>query len=264
MFYKKKGFPEEDKLVICTVKKILPHSIFVSLDEYDNKEGLIHISEVSPGRIRNIRDFIRENKVIVCKVLNVNEEKSQIDISLRRVSLNQRKKKEEEYKQEQKSEKLIGLLAKTEKISMEEFYEQIGNKIIENYGSLSNFFNEVLLNEKEVSKDPNLNKGLYKSLITLIKEKIKLPEVKLEANIVLQTQEPNGIEIIKKTFRKIEDFAKSKDYKIRLSYISAPRYNLTVSATNYKDAEKILKEVSEFTLDFAKSNRIEASWQKKS
>ena len=56
MFYKKQGFPEESELVLCTVKKILDHSVFVGLDEYNNLEGMIHISEVSPGRIRNIRD----------------------------------------------------------------------------------------------------------------------------------------------------------------------------------------------------------------
>jgi len=66
MFYKKQGFPEVDDIIICTIKKILPNCVFVILDEYENKEGLIHISEISPGRIRNIRDFVKEGKKIVC------------------------------------------------------------------------------------------------------------------------------------------------------------------------------------------------------
>ena len=33
-FYKKKDFPENDEIVMCTVKRILPHSVFVDLDEY--------------------------------------------------------------------------------------------------------------------------------------------------------------------------------------------------------------------------------------
>ena len=71
MFYKKKGFPEEGELLLCTVKKILYHSVFVDLDEYENKEGMIHISEVSPGRIRTLSDFVREGKKIICKVMNI-------------------------------------------------------------------------------------------------------------------------------------------------------------------------------------------------
>ena len=85
MLLKKEGFPEEDELVMCTVTQVQFHSVFVTLDEYD-KGGMIHISEVSPGRIRNIRDFVREGKKIVCKVLRVNEEKGHIDLSLRRVT----------------------------------------------------------------------------------------------------------------------------------------------------------------------------------
>ncbi|MEK6948847.1 MAG: S1 RNA-binding domain-containing protein, partial [Nanoarchaeota archaeon] len=59
MLLQKKGFPQEDELVLCTVTKVEFHSVFVTLDEY-GKGGMIHISEVSPGRIRNIRDFVRE------------------------------------------------------------------------------------------------------------------------------------------------------------------------------------------------------------
>ena len=59
MFYKKNGLPNPNDFVICTVKNILHHSVFVNLDEYNNLEGLVHISEIAPGRIRNIRDFLK-------------------------------------------------------------------------------------------------------------------------------------------------------------------------------------------------------------
>jgi len=93
MFYKKKGLPEEGEYILCTVKKILFHSVFVSLDEYEHKEGMVHISEVSPGRIRNIRDYVKEGKKLICKVLRVKHDRGQVDLSLRRVSVSMRKKK---------------------------------------------------------------------------------------------------------------------------------------------------------------------------
>jgi translation initiation factor 2 subunit 1 len=68
MLYHKTGIPEDSELVLCTVNKVLPNSVFVTLDEY-GIDGLIHISEVSPGRIRNIRDFVKEGKKVVCKIL---------------------------------------------------------------------------------------------------------------------------------------------------------------------------------------------------
>jgi len=64
MLLKKEGFPERDEFVLCTVTNIQFHSVFVDLDEYV-KPGMIHISEISPGRIRNIRDFVKEGKKVV-------------------------------------------------------------------------------------------------------------------------------------------------------------------------------------------------------
>jgi len=63
MLLKKEGFPEEDELVLCTVTKIFHNGVFVDLDEY-NKGGMIHISEVSPGRIRTLSDFVKEGTKI--------------------------------------------------------------------------------------------------------------------------------------------------------------------------------------------------------
>ncbi len=263
MFYKKKGFPEEDNLVICTVTKILPHSIFAKLNEYNDLEGLIHISEISPGRIRNIRDFVREGKIIVCKVLRIDKNKGHIDLSLRRVSRAQRKEKEEGYKQEQKSEKLIELFAKEEKISLEEFYNKIGYSVTEEYGSIYNFFDSVLKNE---SMPDNLKseKKLFEKLIKKVKEKIKLPEREVNTILTMSSTEANGIEKIKDSLNKAIEFAKKNKYNFKLTYISAPKYSLKVTAPDYKSAEKILKEISEFTVKIAKSNGCHTEWQEKS
>ena len=65
----KKGLPEEGEVLLCSVTKIYPHCVFVNIDDYSNKSGMIHISEISPGRIRNIHDYVKEGKKIVCKVL---------------------------------------------------------------------------------------------------------------------------------------------------------------------------------------------------
>src|SRR3989338_9154007 len=92
MLAKKSGFPEESELVQCTVTSVQSHSVFVMIDEY-GINGMIHISEVAPGRIRNIRDFVMEGKTVICKVLRVNAERGHVDLSLRRVSESQKRNK---------------------------------------------------------------------------------------------------------------------------------------------------------------------------
>src|SRR3989344_3312796 len=200
MHYKKQGLPEEGELIIGTVKKILPHSIFVNLDEYQGKEGMIHISEIAPGRIRNIRDFVREGKVIVCKTLRIHTDKDHIDLSLRRVSLSARKKKEEEYKQEQKAEKFIETVMAGEKIDIATFYKKYGESLLEKYGNLNSFFKAVLADGASAFTGIKIEKPLLDKLVEKIIEKIKPPEVVIEARLRLSSMEVDGVEKIKKSF----------------------------------------------------------------
>src|SRR3989338_7972247 len=155
MLLKKEGFPEEDELVMCTVTKVQFHSVFVTLDEYD-KGGMIHISEVSPGRIRNIRDFVREGKKIVCKVLRVNEEKGHIDLSLRRVTETQKRSKVDELKQEQKAEKILEFVAKDLNMDIKKLYSTINENISKKYASLNEFFEKVV-SDNSIIKDSGLD-----------------------------------------------------------------------------------------------------------
>ncbi|MBI2498934.1 S1 RNA-binding domain-containing protein [Candidatus Woesearchaeota archaeon] len=263
MFYKKQGIPEIDDLVICTVKKILPNAVFVILNEYQNKEGMIHISEIAPGRIRNLRDFVIEGKTIVCKILRIDKERGHIDLSLRRVPVTLRRKKEEEFKQENKAEKLLEQLAKENKITIEEVYKKIGNQIYEKFSSLTNFYLLVLEN-KDTNKDIKVEKKLLDSLIKKIKEKIKLPEVKLKANISILNKEKNGIIKIKQLFSKTKEFINNKRYKADIKYVSAPKYSIEITSDNLKNADKILTEVSNYLVTEAKKEGCEAEWQKKS
>ena len=128
MRVKKTGYPEEGELVLCTVTKVHSHSVFVVLEEYD-KSGMVHISEISPGRIRNIRDFVVEGKVIICKVLRIDKEKGHIDLSLRRVSESQKRMKADSIKQQQIAEKMIEFVAKELKVDSGKLVNEINEKI---------------------------------------------------------------------------------------------------------------------------------------
>ena len=247
MFYKKQGFPEISDLVICTVKKVLYHSVFVILDEYENKEGMIHISEIAPGRIRNIRDYVKEDKKIVCKVLNTNEEKGHIDLSLRRVNQAQRINKNSEYKQEQKAEKILEIIAQELKKDLLFMYKEAGNKIIEKYGSLTAGFQEIVKN-KELLQELKILPAITKRLAELIVKRIKTKEVGINSTLLLSSNKPNGIEIIKETLKKMNDLAVKKQYKLKIQYISAPSYHITITAQDYKTAEKEINELTEVAL----------------
>lgn len=252
MFYKKKGLPEEGEYILCTVKTILYHSVFAELDEYERKEGMIHISEVAPGRIRNLRDYVREGKKIICKVLRVRLDKGQVDLSLRRVSVAMRKKKNTQIKQEQKAEKIMEIVAQKSNTDVKKLYEDFGNRIWEEYGGLSQFFQEIAADEASL-EDFGVPQKYADVLTEVLKEKFKPQSVEMEKELELKSEAPDGVEIIKEALKRAVDVAKEKKYDVKISYISAPRYHVKVSALDYKLADKALEDVTSAAVNFVVS-----------
>jgi len=254
MLFRKKGFPEEDELVLCTVTKVQHNSVFVNLDEYD-KGGMIHISEISPGRIRNIRDFVVEGKKIVCKILNVNPERGYIDLSLRRVNESQKKNKISEIKLEQKAEKIIEILAKQLNIGLNVLYSEIFLAIQKKYPNLSSCFQDVVLNNINL-EELGIKKNIAKDLREIIIQRIKPEEVSISGDLKLVSYAPDGIDIIKETLKKIEDASN----KISVFYEGGAKYKLIVKASDYKEAESLLKKSVDASVSFMEKKGGEAKF----
>src|SRR3989344_4847496 len=210
-------------------------------------EAMIHISEISPGRIRNLREFVKEGKTIVCTVLNIDLQKGHIDLSLRRVNTSQRVQKLTEFKQEEKAEKFLEIVGKDLNLDLKSMYEKIGKKAIEQYGSLYLFFQNIVANKdliRDICDDEKLGENIY----NFIKDKIKPVEVIISGVLKTISYDDEGINIIKKTLEKAE-----KEDGVRITYLGAPKYKIDVKAKDYKSAENTLKKVlNEITKDFEK------------
>lgn len=256
MLCMKKGFPEENDLVLCSVTSVQRNCVFANIDEY-GKQGMIHISEVSPGRIRNIRDFVREGRKIVCKVLRINEERSHIDLSLRRVNDSQKRQKMNEIKLEQKAEKILELAAKKFNIELNELYGKIMSHISSKYESLNSYFEDIAL--RGASIDIALDDKVKKEIVDMIKQKIKLVEVDVEGNLSLKSYAPDGIEVIKKSLKKAQDAGKGS---ISVAYKGAGLYFMVVRSSDYKKAEKLINNASEAAISFIEKNKGTGSFER--
>jgi translation initiation factor 2 subunit 1 len=252
---KKKGFPEENEIVVCTVTKIQFHSVFVNLDEY-NKSGMIHISEISPGRIRNLNDFVKEGKVIVCKVLKINQERGHIDLSLRRVNENQKKEKIDEVKQSQKAEKIIEYVCEQKKQKFKPIYDKIQSIVLAEYDSIYGYFEDFIEGNVDL-KLLKLDAELTDYLEEIIRQRIKPPEIIVEANIKASSYAPNGVEIIKNAFK---DFEGIEDLDIK--YQGGGNFRISVKDSDYKIAEKKLKENSDAILNNLEKSKCIVEFKK--
>jgi len=235
MYYRREGLPEENELVLCTVTNVQYNSVFCKLDEYNNS-GMIHISEVSPGRIRNIRDYVQEGKKIVCKILRVDEEKGHIDLSLRRVTENQRRAKQAEIKQQQKAEKLLEYFTKENKLEFKKFYTTLTKKLFEEYEYLHQAFDDVVTGELNLKKYGVEHAEL---LTELLKDKINPPMVEIKGSLAVKTYHKDGVEAIKKALIAARETHKNN---IDIRYLGNGKYRLIVQAEDYDLAEPILED----------------------
>ncbi len=255
MLLKKTGFPQSEELVLCTVTGVNPHSVFCTLDEYGGRTGMIHISEVAPGRIRNIREFVQEGKKVVTKVLQINMEKGHIDLSLRRVNQSQKTNKLNQIKQEQLSEKIVEYAAKQTGDSVLTLYNKLSEKLVPQFGTIFAAF-EQAANDK-LNLETVVDKKVAKMLTDIIKQRIKPPEVKIGGDFKLTSYAPDGVQEIKDTL----EIATKAGVKVR--YMGAGTYHMEVIAEDYKDAEKRLASAIDPMLEHAKEKDMAAEWVRK-
>lgn len=75
---------KKGKIVKGIVTGIESYGIFVSFDEYYS--GLIHISEISHGFVKNITDFVTLGDTIYVEILDVDEETFHLKLSIKNIS----------------------------------------------------------------------------------------------------------------------------------------------------------------------------------
>lgn len=88
---------KENSIVEGRVTGIEKYGVFVSLDEYYS--GLIHISEISNGFVKDINDFVSIGDTIKVKIIEKEDDECHLKLSIKnikyKVKFKERKKIEE-------------------------------------------------------------------------------------------------------------------------------------------------------------------------
>jgi translation initiation factor 2 subunit 1 len=233
--------PEPGELVIATITKIGDHGAYVTLDEYDKIQGFLHVSEIAPGWVRNITKYVKENEKVVAIVKKVREGREEIDLSLKHISKDQRKKKLLDVKRHEKGKSIIQNIQKKASLSDAEV-EKLEDKIFSKYDSIYDAVIDIGTNGIQVFNDLDLP-GKTLTVIEDVSSKIKLPSVEIRGILEITDFSPNGIENIKKILQSFEK--KEQKDGAKILYISAPKYRISVTASDFKSAEKTLKHILE-------------------
>lgn len=236
---KYKEFPDEGELVVIEVKSVNPHSVFADLEEY-NKEGMMHISEISRSWVRDIKKHVKEGEKNVAQVIEVDEEDNTIGLSLKRVNDKQKREKMQKWNKEQKADKFLKKVSEEVDQDLDQIYEKVAFPFQKKFENTFDGFEKAVI-EPEIVEDIIEDKYIN-AVQSVARENISMRRVKMEGKLKIEVPSSNGLNIIKDALDLDED-------NVKISYISAPDYKIETWSRNKnlckKKMKKAVKQVEE-------------------
>jgi len=234
------GWPEKGELVVGEVDEIESFGVFVDLEEYEGKRGLAHISEVASGWIKNIRDHVQPGERVVAKVLDVDEDSQQIDLSIKDVNDHQRSEKIQEWKNEQKADTWLGLALGED--AEDETYRRVANALLAEYETLYEAFEEAAIHGEEALAGTDLPEGDRDAIVETARENVSVPYVTVSGYVDLESPASDGVDRIKEALQAAEGNGDvPEEVDLSVTYVGSPEYRVRVRAPNYKTAETELE-----------------------
>ncbi len=255
MVKSRKPLPDAHELVVATVKEIFDYGAYVELDEYNNIKAYLPWSEVASRWVRDIRDVIRENQKIVVKVIRVDRRKGYVDVSLKRVYENEKRRKMLEFKRKQKAEKILEIAAKKIGKTLDDAYREAGWILEDYYGEIYAGMEQAALRGEEALREAGVKEEWIKPLMEVIKKQIVIKKVKIEGVFFIRSFRPDGVNVVKKILNTALECGTNGSVKIRIYTLGAPRYKIEVEANDYKTAEKALASAVKKAEETAKKEK---------
>jgi len=223
---------KEGDIILCKVTNIVRTTVFVETEE--GIKGSIVFSEVAPGRIRNIRNYVVPKKTIACKVLKAHD--NHLFLSLRRVKASERQELMQQHKKE-KSWK--GILKKITEEKTDEVIEKIKQT-----QSLNDFFEDARKNIKLLEE--HFNKQQIEHLTKILKEE-KEKEKEIKKTFKLSSNQPDGIISIKKILSPYEN----------ITYLGNSNFQIKIKSLDLKQAGTELNKLLEAIEKQARKEKCE-------
>ncbi|KSW11717.1 translation initiation factor IF-2 subunit alpha [Pyrodictium occultum] len=241
---RKKELPDVGELVVATVREVYDYGAYLNLDEYGGLEAYLPWSEVASRWVRSIHDVVKPGQKIVVKVIRVNRRNRQVDVSLKRVNDNERRRKMMEWKRAQKAEKILEIVAQKLGKSLDQAYEEVGWRLEEAYGELMAAFEEAAIRGEEALRKAGVPEEWIQPLLEEIRRHVEVKRVRIGGVITARSLAGDGVERIKKVLLAVKNaiMKSSGDISVRLYTIGTPRYRLELEAYDYKTLEKALEK----------------------
>lgn len=250
--------PQVGELTIAQISKIMPFGAYCKLLEYNNLEVFLPIKEVSSGWIKNIHEFIHEGQKTVCKVIFYDKERQTIDVSIKKVTPQDSKKKLNNFNLEKRLKSLVLQAVKGAGPASGEQERQ--SNLLLSLADFKNSYTELVRNAAENSKEfqnCKLNKKVKENILGLLEASKKKKKYIVSYVMTMKTfNTKSGASELRSIVSAI------KEKGVDVTYVSAPKYHLTAEGKDYSDAEGKINMAAELVASKLKKGTVEITKEK--
>jgi len=238
-FYERE-FPEVDEAVVVQILKLDDKSgVYVSLLEYDGKEGMINLGELSKKRIRSLAKIVRIGSIEVVSVMSVDEDKGYINLSKKRVEPEDAPPKLEQYAKAKAVHGIMQHVSKNNSIDVEELCQKVSwplNNKHKSHIDAFDAFKKHIEEELDVWAEidftsPGQDLTQYADKIkeeieTAMRRRLVASTLRLQAKCEVSCSEYEGIDAIKEALT--QGFKASKEEcEVNIKLIAHPTFALS-------------------------------------
>jgi len=235
--YYEQKYPEVDEVVMVNVVQIAEMGAYVKLLEYDGQKGMILMSEFSRKRIRSINKLVRVGRNECVLVTRVDQDKGYIDLSKRRVVVEDIKRCEEKYSKAKTVNQILRhvgeLLDYEDGKMLEELYKKTAwyfDKKYASSGGSHEMFKEAA-QKPEVLDELEIDEHTKDVLLKNIKRRLTPQAVKVRADVEVLCYAYEGIDAVKNALRAGLALA-TEEVPLKINLIAPPIYVISVTLFN--------------------------------
>mmetsp|Transcript_86179 Transcript_86179/g.241035 ORF Transcript_86179/g.241035 Transcript_86179/m.241035 type:complete len:335 (-) Transcript_86179:136-1140(-) len=265
-------FPEVDEIVVVQVKRIVDMGAYVSLLEYNGREGMMLLSELSKRRIRSVSKLLRVGRTEICMVLRADHDKGYVDLSKRRVDPDDAKTKDEAFAKAKAVYGIMRHVASLHDIPVDELSKKVAWPLYAKYPDAHEAFRKHINEEINMWDELDFSQPgmdlshkaeeLKKDIETSLRRRLITQALRMRAKVEVSCSEFEGIDAIKGALLKGLE-ASVEDCEVKAKLIAHPLFMLTCTCRDKQLAiatlensikliqESILASKGEFVLKTA-------------
>ncbi len=260
----RKPLPNVGELVVGTIEEVHDFGAYLMLDDYGGIRAFLPWSEIASRMVRNIHAVLKPGQKVVVKVIRVYRNRSQVDVSLKRVTDGEKRRKMMWYKRTLKAATLIEMTAEKIGKTVDEAYKEVIWRLEDTYGDAMTGLEQAVIYGEKALEEAGIPEEWIQPLLETARKHVEVKVVRISGILTLRSLAPDGVERIRKILVTSREAGKNavEGVNIRIYTIGAPRYRVDVQGHDYRDLEEALSKIVKTAEEQANSLEVEFGFER--